>query len=209
MTLAVNHLSFERNDIPLLTDLHFCLKPGELLQIRGANGSGKSTLLRLLAGYLEPTTGTIVWNNLSISSQRENYHSMMHYVGHQNAVKPYLTVYENLELYAALYNLSLTANNIHHAIRQVGLHTAKDAFAHSLSAGQQRRLALARLLLRSCAVWILDEPTTALDSSGQAIFKNLLSGHLEAGGIAAVSTHHEIDYLGQIHIMHLEEKRYV
>lgn len=209
MTLAVNKLAYERNDLPLLSNIDIRLQKGELLQVRGANGSGKSTLLRILAGYIEPQEGSVLWKETCVLQQRETYQSQIHYIGHQNGIKPYLTVYENLQFYLAMYHLPASSNTITSALKQVELLSVIDSYTLTLSAGQQRRLALARLLLRSCALWILDEPTTALDVSGQQLFTHLLIQHLAQGGIAIVSTHHDFQLPDNTQILQLREKQLV
>jgi heme exporter protein A len=205
MTLTVTNLLFERNDLPILKDICFQLNKGELLLVRGVNGSGKSTLLRILATYNEPHAGNVLWSNRCIFENRDDYQSQLHYLGHQNGLKPHLTVYENLQLNCALYSIHASDTEIKQAITKVELHTLIDAYAWTLSAGQQRRLALARLLLRSRPLWILDEPTTALDVHGQQLFTHLLTQHLDQGGIAVTSTHHEFHVTGQIKQLQLRE----
>jgi heme exporter protein A len=185
--LTTRNLSFARNDQLLFNDIHFDLHPGELLQVRGMNGSGKSTLLRLLAGLLEPHDGNIYWQNQSILQSRDDYQQQLCYVGHQNGIKLYLTVEENLKLLTALATKKssciktiLAQFNLSHLARRQALH---------LSAGQLRRLSLAKLVLHEVRLWILDEPTTALDDSGQDLFMDLLQQHLELGGMAVMAGH--------------------
>lgn len=191
MKLTAEQLTFERNDAPLLNAVHFNLHSGELLQVQGANGSGKSTLLRILAGFIEPQQGKICWNDACLLTQRDHYQTQVHYIGHQNGIKPYLTVIENLQLYDAIFHHVSSTQHLHAVINQIGLSTLVNTPAFTLSAGQARRVALAKLLLRPCMLWILDEPTTALDTSGQQLFSQLLNLHLENGGMAIVATHHD------------------
>jgi heme exporter protein A len=191
MQLTVTHLAFERNNLFLFTQLDFGINAGELLQVYGANGSGKSTLLRILAGFIEPTLGTIQWKNQSVF-QQDDYQQQLHYIGHQNGVKYNLTVAENLLLMAALMNQILTTHCITTILTKVGLAPLMHAVTRSLSAGQLRRLSLAKLLLSSRTLWILDEPTTALDQTGQILLIQLLEEHLAAGGIAIVATHQQL-----------------
>ncbi len=190
MTLSIDNLTFERHDQPLFNQLNYTLNNGELLQVHGANGSGKSTLLRIIAGYIKPEHGAILWNHQPIFQHRDDYQQIIAYLGHENAIKPYLTVYENLKL----INILMQAHHkqIDFIIEQIGLHSARNKMAWQLSAGQARRLALARLLLCPRLIWILDEPTTALDNAGQILFATLLNQHLTSGGIAIISSHHDL-----------------
>ncbi len=177
--LSLQDLSFERQYRYLFRQLNTEVNSGELLQITGANGSGKSTLLRMIAGYIEIQEGQILWQNQTIPE--------LHYIGHQNGIKAYLTVEENLELISALINTS--KNNISLAMDEVGLKRFKNSLAQKLSAGQLRRLALARLLLKSSPLWILDEPGTALDTQGQEWLVNLIKQHLAHKGVVIAATH--------------------
>ena len=187
MTLQVKHLSFARNDELLLSDIHFNLQMGELLQVAGDNGSGKSTLLRIIAGLLTPESGEILW---------ENKANNIHYLGHLNALKLPLTVEENFRFAASLkssvHATSLTDFIIEKNAAFAPLKKLQHRQTLQLSEGQKRRVALARLLLSDAALWILDEPTTALDHDGQVLFFNLLKKHLEEGGMAIITTHHDI-----------------
>lgn len=191
--LIIDQLYFERNDQILLQDININLHHGELLQIRGANGSGKSTLLRMLAGFIEPHNGEINWQGLNIFKQRETYQQQVHYIGHQNSVKPTLTVRENLLLHCALATYKPQKQTLQQIIENFDLQPSIDTQAQYLSAGQQRRISLARLLLYPAAIWILDEPLTALDKHGQEYFKEALAQHLtKNNGIAIVATHHDL-----------------
>ncbi|MDR3478292.1 MAG: heme ABC exporter ATP-binding protein CcmA [Gammaproteobacteria bacterium] len=202
-TLVIDHLRFERNNITLLDQIHSTVNAGELLQVRGANGCGKSTLLRLLAGYLEPHDGAIFWQNKSITEQRECYQQNIHYVGHRNGIKSTLTVAENLKLQCALSNIRFEPTNAQAVLKKMGLQHITDKHAAHLSAGQLRRLALARLALTPNKIWILDEPTTALDTEGQTVLNELLTQHLTHGGIAIVATHQDLDKSHPTKMLHL------
>lgn len=193
MTLCIQHLAFERNDTLLFREINCELHAGEMLQIRGANGCGKSTLLRILAGFIRPEIGTILWQGKNIFQILDDYTQQLAYLGHQNGIKPYLTVYENLELNCALSGIKIQPELLKTVLRTMKLLHAQDTQAINLSAGQKRRLALSRLqLARKARLWILDEPTTALDSSGQNLLADILKRHLTQGGMAIVATHHEL-----------------
>lgn len=193
--LSAHALAFERNNQFLFENIQFSLKSGELLQLRGANGSGKSTLLRMLAGFIEPHQGEIHWQDTSVLDQLDIYQQQIHYVGHQNGTKPYLTVQENLKLNNALQGKQFSSNQLHHALEKIGLSHLSERPAANLSAGQARRLSLARLLLQSAAIWFLDEPTTALDTAGQTVLAELLTTHLKHNGIAVVATHQDLPFI--------------
>jgi heme exporter protein A len=206
MTLTVENLTFERNDQPLLKQIGFHLHPGELLQIQGPNGSGKSTLLRILAGIIEPQEGAVLWQCHSIFYDRADYHQTLQYIGHQHGVKPYLTVHENLQLNGALMARKIPSQHITAALQKVGLASLEETPALSLSAGQTRRVALARLFIQPSQIWILDEPTTALDSHSQHCLMELLSEHLAKKGMAIVATHHSLSLSQEIKTLTLGEQ---
>lgn len=203
MKLAIHHLAFERNNQFLFKEVNCLLNAGEVLQLRGANGSGKSTLLRILAGFLQPHEGAIQWQNQCIFKQRDAYQQQLHYVGHQHGVKHHLTVYENLQHYYALACLEQNDLQIKKIIQQIQMQHVIHTQASYLSAGQLRRLALARLLLTKTSLWILDEPTTALDVDGQQLLMNWLTEHLAEGGMAIIATHHHLQLAREIKTIHL------
>lgn len=192
MKITIHNLAFERNEQFLFKEINSILHAGDLLQVRGANGSGKSTLLRILAAYIEPQIGQVSYNDQCIFQQRDAYLQQLHYLGHQNGVKPYLSVLENIKLMCSLKRIP--PNSIQSVIQKVGLQHIIHSQTQTLSAGQLRRLALARLLLHSVSLWILDEPTTALDHQGQQLFFDLLTQHLDQGGIAIITSHHELPF---------------
>lgn len=201
--LTIDKLHYERNQQVLLRDVNCTLLAGEALQIRGANGSGKTTLLRILAGYIEPLAGSVYWRDKCIFQQRDEYQQQLHYVGHLNGVKQNLTVKENLRLSQVLLGQDLNYSRIEKAMHRVGIQHLNDKQAINLSAGQVRRLALARLLLNPNGLWILDEPLTALDVKGQELFLSLLDEHLALGGMAVLATHHDLLLTNAIKTIHL------
>lgn len=190
--LHIKQLAFERNFQYLFNHVNCELNPGELLQIRGTNGSGKTTLLRILAGFIEPHEGNVSWYGKSIFQDRESYQQHLKYIGHQNGIKPNLTVYENLQLNCALTNIRIESNHIKQVLEQCELDHLSHTQALYLSAGQLRRLSLTRLLITSASIWVLDEPTTALDDSGQKLLSHLLTQHLAKNGIAIIATHQNL-----------------
>lgn len=192
MALWINNLAFERNNELLFKEVHCQLNPSEMLQIRGPNGCGKSTLLRILAGYIQPEIGIILWQGKNIFQQLDEYTQQLCYLGHQNGIKPYLTVYENLKLSSALSGKKISHERLKKVLRTMRLAHIENTQTMHLSAGQKRRLALCRLQMTSARLWILDEPTTALDSAGQALLTDTLKQHLNQGGMAIVATHHDL-----------------
>ena len=186
--LAIHNLSFGRDDVPLLRDLQFSVATGQILLIEGDNGSGKTTLLRLLCGLLEPWTGEIRWQGRDIRACYPDYLRALSYVGHGNGVKLGLTALENL---AVTRELAATdgQTDLTDILRSMGLAGHVDSQARSLSAGQRRRLALARLLFSGKCLWILDEPLTALDETGRIMLKNLFNEHLAGGGAIIMTSH--------------------
>ncbi len=170
----------------MFTDLGFTLDSGGAMVLRGPNGSGKSSLLRLLAGLGRPVEGTLRWNGHDIRDDFTAHRARSVYVGHADGVKPALSVRENLAFWAGLGD---GANRVQAAIGRMGLLALADVAGRFLSAGEKRRLALARLLVRDAPLWLLDEPTVGLDSGALDIFESLLADHCASGGMVAVSTH--------------------
>lgn len=176
--LRVSDLACARGGLRLLEGISFELDPGEAMLLRGPNGCGKTTLLRTIVRLQPETAGMIEAEPDSIA-----------YCGHQNGIKPTLTVFENLEFWAAVHAL----DNVDQALEAYGLSGLRDRPARSLSAGQSRRLGLARLLVTGRSVWALDEPTVSLDASGAEMFTRTLRSHLCSGGAAIVATHLDLD----------------
>jgi heme exporter protein A len=192
INLTLANLAFERHYHFLFEQIQSIVNAGEILQIQGANGSGKSTLLRIVVGLIEPSVGTVLWQGKSIFQNRDHYQQQLHYIGHQNGIKPHLTVYENLQLTNVLATQQLSSPQLLAIIEQVGLLSVMHRLAWHLSSGQLRRISLARLLLVPRALWVLDEPMTSLDAEGQQLLVDLLRQHVTAGGIVVLASHHAL-----------------
>lgn len=177
----------------LFNDLSFELRAGEIIQIEGDNGSGKTSLLRILCGLALPSEGTVRWNQSNIRRCRTEYNASLVYIGHQPGIKEELTALENLRFYHALSGQAVTPSELEHALNQVGLHGFEDVPVRILSAGQRRRVALARLWLNHSPLWILDEPFTALDRSGITNLETRISDHIQSGGMAILTSHQSLD----------------
>ncbi len=184
-------LCCERDERLLFRDLSFSLAPGEVLQVLGGNGAGKTTLLRGVAGLSSRIEGDMFWCGAPLPRQSWQFLCDSLYLGHDAAVKPGLTPVENLRWHAGLWG-RVREIGIEGALAAVGLGLFLDTPAQQLSAGQRRRVALARLLLSPARLWILDEPFTAIDLDGVQQVENLIAGHAAAGGAVLLTTHHRL-----------------
>ncbi|MGZ5062170.1 MAG: cytochrome c biogenesis heme-transporting ATPase CcmA [Usitatibacter sp.] len=190
--LEAQALSCSRGPVTLFRDISFGLRDGEWIALRGPNGSGKTTLLRCAAGLTRPDAGRILWDGVDARREQSQFHAHLLYGGHAAGIKDDLTAMENLRDALALRALAPSDESIHAALAEVGLARQRHLPARRLSAGQRRRIGLARLLVDPARLWVLDEPLTALDDAGQAIFFGLLARHVEGGGLALVATHHDV-----------------
>ena len=191
-TLRANSLTCVRGERTLFADLSFEVISGEWLHIRGENGIGKTSLLRMLAGLSKPAVGSIDWNNSSIEVDPSEYHRNLLFLGHRDSLKEDLTALENLEIATALDGVQISTDDALLALHRFGLRGREDLPVNCLSAGQKRRVLLARLLLRRAKLWILDEPFNALDVRAVEMLSELISEHIEAGGMAVMTSHQEI-----------------
>jgi len=191
--LEVSKLSCIREDVVLFSELDFIVSAGDIIQIEGPNGVGKTSLLRLLAGLSTPADGSINWQSVDTVVDRESYHRDLLYLGHLPGVKAELTAFENLFFYHAVHQ-PVSEDKIWQALAQVGLAGYEDQLACHLSAGQQRRIALARLWLSEKKLWILDEPFTAIDKNGVKVLESLFLEHADKGGMVILTTHQDLNF---------------
>ncbi|AEF46691.1 heme exporter protein CcmA [Serratia sp. AS12] len=189
--LEAKSLSCVRDERILFSELSFTVKPGEIIQVEGPNGAGKTSLLRILAGLAQPESGEVCWRGQNTLRHRENYHQDLLFLGHQPGIKTMLTPFENLQFYQAV-RAAHDRQAIWQALEQVGLVGYEDLPVAQLSAGQQRRVALARLWLSECPLWILDEPLTAIDKQGVAELISLFEQHAQQGGMVLLTTHQDL-----------------
>jgi heme exporter protein A len=196
MNIAPDGLSVEsvhvwRGDRHVLKGVSIQVQPGELLHVSGPNGTGKTTLLRVVSGLLRPEQGTVKWLGRSIESSRADYHAALAYASHEPALKSDLTALENLRFSVGLKR-RVTLDALRSTLDRTGVAACADLPARVLSAGQRRRVAMARVLAMSASLWLLDEPYSNLDAAGAELMSELLQRHVEVGGVALVVAHHDL-----------------
>jgi heme exporter protein A len=184
--LSGQDLAVWRGERCLFEELHFDLGSAQLALLVGANGSGKTTLLRIVAGLGVPTAGRVTWKGASVTELAGEDRAEIAYRGHVEALKRELTVVENLAFHAAVWGREQAFEQV---LEELKLGQVAHMRARYLSAGQRRRVALAMLMLQGAKVWLLDEPTTNLDSEGRALLVEWTRRHVAAGGIAVIATH--------------------
>ena len=190
--LQAHALACVRGERKLFSGLDLKLSAGECLHIRGENGVGKTSLLRILTGLSKPELGQVLWNGQTISSDPSIFHRDVLFLGHRDALKEELTALENLQMYAALDAAKLSLEKALSALARFGLRGRENLPVHCLSAGQKRRVLMARMLTREARLWVLDEPFNALDVEAIAQLEQLIVEHLAAAGIVVFTSHQAV-----------------
>jgi heme exporter protein A len=194
---CVSNLSCARGDKRLFSGVSFSLQPGQWLHLEGNNGVGKTSLLRLVCGLSTLEEGEITWNNQAVSKDPQTFRANLAYLGHQLALKDDLSPLENLQTDAAIVGHQLTASDAKQALAQMGLRGRENLPVRVLSQGQKRRTALARLLVSSAKLWVLDEPFVALDTMAQNALSEVINAHLTKQGMVLLTSHQAVSLDGQ------------
>lgn len=189
--LSAENLTLFRGDRRLFRDVEFALESGEVLVLEGSNGSGKTSLMRAIVGMLDLETGVVTWNDVPVSEQRQEFHGSLVWMAHRVGFKADLTLVENLQFEAALR--PQIGRDMEPVLDRLGLSRLKPLPLRSLSAGQQRRVALARMLLADVPLWLMDEPFTNLDRDGRQLVMRLVKEHVTAGGLCVMAAHQDVD----------------
>lgn len=189
--LAIDKVHVWRGDRHVLQGVSTQIGRGELLHVSGPNGTGKTTLLRVVSGLLRPEQGSVSWLGESIISHRTEYQAALAYAAHEPALKGDLTALENLRFSVGLKRRS-TTHELRGALERTGVAACADLPARVLSAGQRRRVSLARVIAMQASLWLLDEPYANLDAAGSELVSGLLQAHVAAGGLALVVAHREL-----------------
>ena len=189
-TLTADDLLLIRGERCLFANLSFTVNAGELLLLEGRNGSGKTSLLKTVAGILEPEAGEVRWNGEPVRMQRQAFLGATAWLGHRIGFKSDLTAIENLRFEASLR--PVRTRDIEEALERLGVLRLKKQPLRALSAGQQRRVAFARMLLAAAPLWLLDEPFTNLDRDGRALVTELVAEHVSDGGLCLLAAHQDV-----------------
>jgi heme exporter protein A len=201
--LCVEKVHVWRGDRHVLRGVSLDVHPGELMHVSGPNGTGKTTLLRVVSGLLRPEKGSVAWQGRSIAATAAEYQSALAYASHEPALKSDLTALENLRFTVGLKR-RVTAAELRSNLERTGVANCADLPARVLSAGQRRRVAMARVLAFRADLWLLDEPFTNLDGSGSSLLSALLAEHVEEGGVALVVAHHDLNVAVQTRQLELQ-----
>ncbi len=187
---AVSRLQASRDDRVLFTGLSFAMQPGDILQVAGPNGAGKTTLLNRVVGLGGFDEGEVTWQGAPVSEDPAAFRRRFSYLGHSPGLKPLLSPLENLRFLTALRGLAIRPAELMTALARVGLAGYEEVPVAHLSAGQKRRVGIARLFLEQSPLWVLDEPFTAIDQTGVRALEGWLVAHARQGGMVLLTTHH-------------------
>ena len=187
--LSVQQLACERGRKRLFSGLNFEVQPGQCLQVHGANGAGKTSLLRIVCGLADAAHGRVCWDGADTRLDPGAFRAELVYLGHAPGLKDELSAAENLDYQSRIDGCAPCAQHIAAALQRVGLDRQQHLPVRRFSQGQKRRAALARLIARPARLWVLDEPLAALDQAAQQLVSELVAGHLQAGGLALVTSH--------------------
>lgn len=201
--LKIASLYCERDDRVLFENLDFAVTPGQVLQVQGSNGSGKTTLLRILCGLNADFEGEVSWQGQPVHKVRADFYAGVFYMGHAPAINKTLSPLENLRWFCA--SRGVDDKGISAALTEFGLSGYDDMPCYMMSAGQQRRVSLARMKLTQAQLWILDEPFTALDKKGVAELEVFLEQHVKGGGAIILTTHHPLQMDCNVVVVNLDE----
>jgi heme exporter protein A len=189
--LSGDNLTLIRGERCLFQDLSFALESGGLLILEGRNGCGKTSLIRAIAGMLSLEEGTIFWDELPVEKQRQAFHGKLVWLAHRTGLKGDLTLVENLGFERSLR--AHASRDQEEIYERLGISRLKKLILRSLSAGQQRRVALARMLLADVPLWFMDEPFTNLDREGRALVMDLVEEHCASGGMCVMAAHQDVE----------------
>jgi len=188
--LNVKNLSLTRGGRELFTNLNFIVKPGDLLLIQGENGSGKTSLLKVIAGLIEPDNGSLFWSNKNIISQRQSFHKNIAWLSHNPGFKGDLTILENIKFESSLRKMSM--EKLEDSLKHFQLTEFSKIPFRFLSVGQQKRAAIVRMCLINVKLWLMDEPLSNLDATGQSLVIDLINNHTRNSGLCVLASHHAI-----------------
>ncbi|MEH6393520.1 cytochrome c biogenesis heme-transporting ATPase CcmA [Pseudoalteromonas sp.] len=189
--LHIKSVTCIKQDRCLFADLNFRLNSGQIMQLAGPNGAGKTSLLRIIAGFSAPDEGQVMWQGESIAKNYDEFARELLFIGHKTGVNNQLSAIENLRFWLQIQGYN-TDQDLYSLLAKIGLVGLEDVPVRTLSAGQQRRVALIRLWLNDAKLWVLDEPFTALDKAGVAFLQQRFLTHLEQGGAILLTTHQDL-----------------
>lgn len=190
--LNAKNLSLIRGGRELFTNLNFIVKPGDLLLIQGENGSGKTSLLKVIAGLIEPDNGSLFWSNKNIISQRQSFHKNIAWLSHNTGFKGDLTILENIKFESSLRKMSI--EKLEDSLKHFQLTEFSKIPFRFLSVGQQKRAAIVRMCLINVKLWLMDEPLSNLDATGQSLVIDLINNHTKKSGLCVLASHHAISH---------------